>query len=321
MASQQKITQAREQVENFRLRAAIRAGAPTGGDEIFRSNDSGAGDQKLWDALRAGEAVEIENQRKSKPHFANLATMWSKPLAEILKMKSYAMPLLLDVDAGLPLKPADKIDYSKVESTVNDFLSLMQAKNQALSTTGQNRLVTYVSVQTEGSHVIAGVSYDVDVTDINTWIRALNRLVDFGAFGDEYAALLEDAPQSEPVEESSAADLKTAAEEEWSQFPLFHAWEQSLESGFGIKLNDSYRRIVCDEFVRANLSPYAADSYNKIRQILVARERFPARPDGEPALTLDERMALATENYILSDPIQKKAWCHEMGRLRAILGE
>ena len=322
MASKQKLAEAREAIANLKLRAAIQSTnyEVTGEGNFFKSNDSGAGDQKLWDSLKNEETAEIESKRKSNPHFANLSKMWSKPLDEILKMKSYAMPLLLDVDANFPLKPADQIDYSKVESTVTDFLDVMQAKNQVLSQVGKNRLIAFVGIQSEGSHVIAGVSYNVDVTDINTWIRALNRLVDFGAFGDEYAALPEAETQAAPVEESSADDLKAAAEEEWSKFPLWHAWEKSLESGFGIKLTDRIRRIFCDEFVRANLSPYAAESFNEIRRRLVAREIFPTRPDGEPALTLDERMAAATENYNFQDPAQKRAWAHEMGRLKAILG-
>lgn len=176
-----------------------------------------------------------------------------------------------------------------------------------------------LSVRT--SRTIEGVEYRVKSDDINTWIAADRRLVELSAYSDaERAELLEEDVVSSV--EQSADELKAAAEQEWSKFPLWHAWEESLESGFGIKdLTDRIRRIVCDEFTRANLSPYAAESFNEIRRRLVAREIFPARPDGEPALTLDERMAAATENYNLSDPVQKKAWCHEMGRLRALLGE
>jgi hypothetical protein len=317
MASKSREREAQERLIDLRLRASI---ASTGYQEVGEYGLSPEGierqkNQREFDALRALEAAEAEVQRKADPYFAQTAATWSKPVPELMQMKKYAGALLLDVAGSLPL--TDKpIDSAKAQSTYSDFVALMQSKNQVLSLAGQQKLILYMGVNSESVHVSNGTEFSVAVDTLTCWVRALDRLLDLGAFGDEYAAL-EDEPQSEP--DQTADDLKAAAEDEWSKFPLWHAWEESLSTGFGIKLTDRIKRIVCDEFVRANLSPYVAESFNEVRRRLVAREIFPARPDGEPALTLDERMSAATENYNFNDPRQKAAWAHEMGRLKAIL--
>lgn len=313
--SKQKELLAREAIETLKLRAAIQSTNYEVVGEYGRSNDSGQGDQKLWLQLKAEEQQEQKQARKNQPAFKILSAQWSKPIAELIRTAGMLLP---DVGAELPM--TDKLIVGDVQKTLDNLVDLQKSRCVVYSRDGLNRLISYTGCAARCSQVIDGVSYHPALDTLDCWLAADRRLVELGAYGEnERAELLVDE-QPQRVEQS-AEDLKAAAEQEWSKFPLWHAWEKSLESGFGIKLTDSYRRIVCGEFERANLSPYAADSYNEIRRRLVARERFPTRPDGEPALTLDERMALAVDNYNFNDPRQKAAYCHEMGRLRAILGE
>jgi len=319
MPSKQKEAQVAERLADLRLRASI-AGTGhevTSGFHLTQAQIEAAKNQKEWDELKRQDLVEAENQRRQEPAFKFQTEQWSRPIETLKATRGLLLP---DVAANLPVTDR-AMDTAKIQTAYEDLLAVMQTRGQVLSASGKQRFLLYVSVQAGATQVKGGKEYRLAADDINCLIACLNRMIDLGAFeSDEYAALLEDDSQSEPVEQS-ADELRAAAEEEWSKFPLWHSWEQSLESGFGIKLTDSYRRIVCGEFERANLSPYAAESYNEIRRRLVARERFPTRPSGEPALTVDERMAALTENYDLRNPVQKRAWCHEIGRLRSVLGE
>jgi hypothetical protein len=319
MPSKQKEAQVAERLGVSRLNASI-AGTGhevTSGFHMTQAQLEAQKNQKEWDALRAEEADQLEAQRKNSKPFKFQTEQWSRPIETLKATRGLLLP---DVAANLPITDR-AMDTAKIQTAYEDLLSVMQTRGQVLSASGKQRFLLYVSVQAGATQVTDGKEYRLAADDINCLIACLNRMIDLGAFeSDEYAALLEDDSQPEPIEQS-ADDLRELAEEEWSRFPLWHSWEQSLESGFGIKLTDSYRRIVCGEFERANLSPYAAESYNEICRRLVARERFPTRPSGEPALTVDERMAALTENYDLRNPVQKRAWCHEIGRLRSVLGE
>jgi hypothetical protein len=313
--SKQREAIAAERLADLKLKAALASTNYQVTSEYGKSNDTSTGDQNLWNQLKAEEATEEQAKRKNQPAFKIMSQQWSRSVANLQETSGTSLP---DVAVELPM--TDK-PVGDVQKAFNDFLDLARSRNIVFSRDGQNRLILYMGTMSRTSRTIEGVEYRVKSDDINTWIAADRRLVELSAYSDaERAELLEEDVVSSV--EQSADELKAAAEQEWSKFPLWHAWEESLESGFGIKdLTDRIRRIVCDEFVRANLSPYVAESFNEIRRRLVAREIFPARPDGEPALTLDERMAAATENYDLSNPVQKKAWCHEMGRLRALLGD
>jgi len=130
-------------------------------------------------------------------------------------------------------------------------------------------------------------------------------------------------PQALPetTQEPQILNDREQVEADWlSQlYSLFPAWEESLMKEFGVRLNDRYRRMVCDEFTRANLSPLVHESYNEIRRRMVRAHSFPLASNGLPCLTVDESMADLTEQYDLSDPQQKREWCLEMGRRRAVL--
>lgn len=317
MPSKSKEREAEEKLADLKLRASLAATnyEVNTGFHLTQAQIERQKNEAEFRALQQEEAEQLDRQRKNQPAFKVIAQQWSKPVDVLQRTAGMLLP---DVATELPM--TDK-PIGDVEKTFNDFLDLARSRNIVFSADGQNRLILYTACASRGNHVIDGVSYHPALDKLDCWIAADRRLVELSAYSDaERAELLEEDVVSSV--EQSADELKAAAEQEWSKFPLWHAWEESLESGFGIKdLTDRIRRIVCDEFVRANLSPYVAESFNEIRRRLVAREIFPARPDGEPALTLDERMAAATENYDLSNPVQKKAWCHEMGRLRALLGE
>lgn len=325
MPSKQQL--AREAIANLALRAAIQSTnyEVTGEYGLSPEGIERQKRQREFDAMRAEEAASQKQEQLNSPYIKTLRAQWRKPLATIMHDKTYSMGLFLDPLADLPMtsNPTES-DFSKAEQIITqDLDDVLESRGVVLSNQGKLRTLCYGGLQSDAVTVTNGILYRGAVGTLQYWIACVNRLAELDIYDEsEYAALPEAERQTEPVEESASADdLKAVAEEEWSKFPLWHAWEDSLLAGFGIKLNDRVRRIVCDEFVRANLSPYVAESFNEIRRRLVAREIFPTRPNGEPALTLDERMAAATENYDLSNPVQKKAWCHEIGRLKAILGE
>jgi hypothetical protein len=129
------------------------------------------------------------------------------------------------------------------------------------------------------------------------------------------------SPEPQARREPQELTAREQCEADWlSQlYSLFPAWEESLLKDFGIRLNDRQRRMVCDEFTRANLSPLCHESYNEIRRRMVRAKSFPLASNGLDALTVDESMADAAEDFDFSDPRQKREWCLEMGRRRSLL--
>jgi len=145
-----------------------------------------------------------------------------------------------------------------------------------------------------------------------------NRLSSLGAVQEGVHFI---SPNPEPRHAPTELTAREQCEAEWQNqlFTLFPAWEASLLKDFGIHLNDRQRRMVCDEFTRANLSPLVHESYNEIRRRMVRAKSFPLASNGLDALTVDESMAAAAEDFDFSDPRQKREWCLEMGRRRAVL--
>lgn len=311
--------QSRERLEDLKLRSAIAATgyAVTSDFHPTREQLERQAHEAEFRAMQAEEAAEIEAARRKQPAFLVMSQQWNRPVDELIRTVGTLLP---DIGAA-ELLPLTDQPVGDVSQTYADFRDLLKSRSIALSREGFNRLVTYMNVASRTSQIKDGQELHVAADTIDAWILADRRLCELSETyaNQERAELLEES-KPEPVNET-ADDLRAAAEQEWSKFPLWHAWEESLLAGFGVRLQDSDRRRVCEEFVRANLSPYAADSYDTVRQMLVARERFPLRQNGEPALTVDERMAQLTENYNLSNPAERRAWCHEIGRLRAILGE
>jgi hypothetical protein len=147
-----------------------------------------------------------------------------------------------------------------------------------------------------------------------------NRLSSLGAVQEGVHFI---SPNPEPQRDARPTELtaREQCEADWlSQlYSLFPAWEESLLQDFGIRLNDRQRRMVCDEFTRANLSPLVHESYNEIRRRMVRAKSFPLASNGLDALTVDESWAAAAEDFDFSDPRQKREWCLEMGRRRSLL--
>jgi len=135
--------------------------------------------------------------------------------------------------------------------------------------------------------------------------------------GTHYTAVRQ--PRQEPTPETLTDREQCEADWLSQLYSLFPAWEESLLKDFGIRLNDRQRRMVCDEFTRANLSPLCHESYNEIRRRMVRAKSFPLASNGLDALTVDESWAAAAEDFDFSDPRQKREWCLEMGRRRSLL--
>jgi hypothetical protein len=314
-----KEAQPREQLADLRLKASLAA------TNYSVTSDFHQTPQQKLDAQHAAEfrelqmqeQAELEAARKKEPAFVLASQQWNRPSDDLVRNVGTLTP---DFGAA-ELLPLTDQPIGDITKTFADFKDLIQSRGIALTRSGINRLVTYMNLASRSVIVKNGVEHRVACDQLQAWVLADRRLCDLSdTYATEERAELIPEEASAPAQ-TSADDLRAAAEEKWSRFPLWHAWEQSLSDGFNVKLSDNDRRRVCDMFVSANLSPYAAESYNTVRQMLVARERFPLRPNGEPALTVDERMAQLTENYNLSNPAERRAWCHEIGRLKAILGE
>jgi hypothetical protein len=227
MPSKSKEREAQEKLVDLRLRANLAFAENESIGAFGRTNDSLAGDQKLWDQLKAEDLVEQERARKNQPAFKLMHDQWSRSIAELR-----TSILLPDVGAELPL--TDK-PLGSVQKAFDDFKEVLSTRGQVLSKDGETRLIKYVGNLNNTSRVVDGVTYRVACDNLNTWIQALNRLIDLNAFSEgEYTAIEERQP--EPVEESSveepsADDLLHQANAGW--FAMFdatwNAWLKSLD--------------------------------------------------------------------------------------------
>jgi len=116
-----------------------------------------------------------------------------------------------------------------VQKAFDDFKEVLSTRGQVLSKDGETRLIKYVGSHNNTSRVVDGVTYRVACDNLNTWIQALNRLIDLNAFSEgEYTAIEERQP--EPVEESSVEELRDAADSQWLRIfgDTFRQWLASL---------------------------------------------------------------------------------------------
>jgi hypothetical protein len=235
-----------------------------------------------------------------------LGELWRRPYDQIQYLDS---EVLFDQENNLPRAeapiPPTPANNTLVENAYNVFIDSM-GSTSVLSSEGKRKLLLYAaSQQIEDRRII--------LTSLLAWQTMLNRLASLGALDDDYASIPE-----EKIEQPKLS-VREEAEAEWHRLLLFPQWVEQVRRDYGIRLDDRVKRIVCDEFVRMNLSPHVHESYNIIRRALVARQIFPKASNGLPALTVDERMAELTERYDFNDSSQRREWASEMGRLRAAL--
>lgn len=278
----------RAMLTNLKLQAAIRAGAPTGGDEIFRSNDSGAGDQKLWDSLRAEEAAEQRQAQQNSPYNKTLRAQWRKPLATIMQEKTYSMALFLDPTAELPMSsnPADA-DFSKAQQVIeNDLDDVLETKGIVLSANGKLRTMVYGGMQSDAVTVLNGVEHRGATGTLQYWIACVNRLAELDAYDEsEYSALPEAASQPEPVEET-ADELLELAGSEFSRLwgAVWSQWLVSLKTHFDFVPTEEQKFSALRYFERANMGD--PQVWNNCRLALSKSGVFPNLLTREDVLCL-----------------------------------
>jgi hypothetical protein len=222
--SKQRDREIRERLEDLKLKVGQTSGYEvTSSFHLTAAQIERQRNEAEFRAMQQEEAEQVDQQRKSQRAFRIMSEQWSKPIAYLTKNAGMLLP---DVGAELPL--TDKT-LGNVQEAFNDFLAVLKTRDQALSRDGQNRLILYMGSLSNTSRVIDGVTYRVASDNINSWIAALNRLIDFDAFSsDEYAALLE-AEQPQAVEET-AENLREQASSQWMRIfePVYRQWLASL---------------------------------------------------------------------------------------------
>jgi hypothetical protein len=233
--SKARDVQAREQLENIRLRAAIQGTnyEVTGEYGLSPEGIERQKNQRDFDALRAEEAASQRQAQQSAPYMRTLRSQWRKPLATIMHEKKFAMALYLDPSAGLPQTsiPADA-DFFKVEQIITrDLDDVLESRGIILSGQGKLRTLCYGGLQSDTVTVTNGIPYRGAVSTLQYWIACVNRLAELDAYDEsEYAALPESQPETaEPVEETAEL-LREAADSQWLRIfgDTYRQWLASL---------------------------------------------------------------------------------------------
>jgi hypothetical protein len=232
--SKQKELQAREMVANLKLRASLAATnhEVTTGFHLTQEQIERQKNEAEFRALQAEEAAEQRQAQQNSPYNKTLRSQWRKPLATIMQEKTYSMALFLDPLAELPTtsNPADA-DFSKAQKIIeNDLDDVLESKGIVLSSQGKLRTLIYGGLQSEATTVVNGISHQAATSSLQYWIACVNRLAEIDAYDEsEYAALVIEERQSEPVEES-AEELREQADSQWLRIfgETYRQWIVSL---------------------------------------------------------------------------------------------
>jgi hypothetical protein len=250
--SKQKEAQVAERLADLRLRASI-AGTGhevTSGFHLTQAQLEAQKNAAEFRQMQQEEAELLEQQRRERPAFKLISSYWSKPLAELQKTAGQSLP---DVEFSPPM--TDQPITVNLQEVFNDFLAVLKSRDQVLSRDGQNRLILYCGIQSGVTRTVDGVTYRPDVSKVDSYVKALNRLVELNAFDEsEYAALLEDEPQPEPVEQS-ADDLRELAGGEFVRLwgNVWSQWLVSLKTHFNFEPSEAQKIAALRYFENANM--------------------------------------------------------------------
>src|SRR6266851_902736 len=124
---------------------------------------------------------------------------WSQPVQVLQTLHDLHPEGAIDKFSGLT-RTTEKRTHEEQSETFNTFIQQLEEDGTKLSDDAQQRLVLYAITQSE---VFA------DLTSIENWQRALNRLQELRAFAEGDVVAVEKPVESQPQKPETLADVYT----------------------------------------------------------------------------------------------------------------
>jgi len=252
---------AQAELIDLRLNAALAPSRSAGVFGLSPEGEERARHQREFSEMQAEEARDERKKTMASPYFKTLRDQYSKSVAELMKIKTYAISTLFDPSCDLPLAEVGSIDFNKAEENYKELIPILETQGITLSETAAQKVLVYLAVNGECTRVIDGKSYQVDGSQMTAFVRAARRLNELGVFtADEYVEVLPQEPTVEPFDPPADDMLQRAHAQFFQMFEeTWNAWLQSLRDYFGLELTLAQKEKALTLLERLGCAPTAWD--------------------------------------------------------------
>jgi hypothetical protein len=179
-----------------------------------------------------------------------------------MKLKTYAMPTLLDPVCDLPHAEVGSIDFNKAEENFKELIPTLETQGITLSETAAQKVLIYLAVNGEVTRTEPdGKSYQIDGSQMTTWVRATRRLNEIGIFTPEdFSEVQEQELTVKPFDPPAEDFLASAHNQFFAMFEeTWNAWLDSLKKEWGLELTLAQKEKALTLLERLGCAPTAWD--------------------------------------------------------------